>query len=76
MLRPRASTFDLLLDILDTLKKRILLYDESWVPALPKTLEGGNPEGSYDEATLAAIEWLAGQGLIKEPPIEMGAVRD
>lgn len=66
-----------LFDSLDTLKKRILLYDELWVPGVSSWLEKGHIEDRDDEEMLASVEWLAAQGFIKAPPfnITTGEIR-
>jgi hypothetical protein len=69
-LRPGIITSPLF-DSLDTLKKRILLYDELWVPAVSSWIKEGHIEGRDDEQMLASVAWLVGQGFIKEPPFKV-----
>jgi hypothetical protein len=71
VLRPGIITFEMLVDDLDSVKKRVLLYDELWVPGIGQILQGGNPGNHYDDETFAGIAWLAEQGFVKEPPLKL-----
>ena len=78
MLRPGIITSPLF-DSVDTLKKRILLYDELWVPGVSSWIEKGHIEdpdveeieNRNDEELLASVAWLVTQGFIKEPPVKL-----
>jgi hypothetical protein len=75
MKRPGVISWGLLFGQADKLKQYLLLYDELWVPDLKgsypddKTIE----EWDLDREHLASIAYLAHEGLIKEPPIDVNS---
>ena len=58
------------------LKQCLVLYDEIWIPWLGKSFPSPEDIVTWDlqenEEQYASIRWLADQGLVKEPPFDIG----
>ena len=72
MNRPGVISWGLLCGEPEKLKEYLLLYDEIWVPGLDAShpTDDEIAEWDLDQENLASLDWLAAQGVIREPPIE------